>query len=96
MKLAPDNTRSWRLRRWQVPARLFGVALAGALLAMPLAALASDRSLLTISTNNTLLDRKALQALSEEAGRRATASSASVPPALHCRVAPVRRTTPAG
>ena len=71
MKLAPDNTRSWRLRRRQVPARLFGAAMAGVALAMPLAALADDRPLLTISTNNTPLDRKALQALSEEAGRRA-------------------------
>lgn len=32
---------------------------------------AADRPVLTLSTNNTPLDRKALQALSEEAGRRA-------------------------
>ena len=71
MKLAPDNFRSWQLRRRQLPARLFGAALAGAALASPLAVMAAERPLLTISTNNTPLDRKALQALSEEAGRRA-------------------------
>lgn len=71
MKLAPDKTRSWRLRRRQVPARFFGAALAGAVLATPLAVMAAERPLLTISTNNTPLDRKALQALSEEACRRA-------------------------
>lgn len=71
MQLAPDNTPSWRLRRRHVPAGLLGAALAAAALTSPPSAAAAERPLLTISTNNTPLDRKALQTLSEEACRRA-------------------------
>jgi polar amino acid transport system substrate-binding protein len=73
MKPALDDLRARPLSRRQVGAMLLAYgATASSLALIPLqAAQAADRPVLTVSTNNTPLDRKALQALSEEAFRRA-------------------------
>lgn len=72
MDVAVKDLGGQRLSRRQATAWLAAAGAAGWLGSPALTpARAADRPLLTVSTNNTPLDRKALQALSDEAFRRA-------------------------